>query len=245
MFELTDKQKEDLKYLRSLENIVIPSEYTYWCHNTMYKPTCDCSSIRDKRCWNEIPTDKFVIKREMSFVTRMQRVKQALDYGNSPSLVYTNEKNSWPFQIRVLQPKHEFISSLYVDEQDQRKHFFCERGLGDGRHPKLPGNTEIFVFAFDVKDDVSDGVIDIVYCVTKEDISRVADLVRKLANKETINLNMYVVDNVAYEYNCPTIIEKKDCKERFFDIKIELDDVSMIKEAGYKTDYKNLKKSKR
>lgn len=64
MLELTDEQKENLTYLRKMAHIVIPSEYTYWCHNTMYKPAQDCVSASDKRCWNEIPVDSFVIKKK-------------------------------------------------------------------------------------------------------------------------------------------------------------------------------------
>ena len=60
---LSEKQLEDLKYLRSLDRIIIPSEFTYWCHSTMYKPASDCVTLSDKRCWNEIPTDNFTIKR--------------------------------------------------------------------------------------------------------------------------------------------------------------------------------------
>lgn len=84
--ELTEKQKEDLKYLRNLDRIIIPKEFTYWCHNTMYKPKEDCLTESDKRCWNDIPTDSFILKKEMSFVTRVQRVDSALDYDNLPSV---------------------------------------------------------------------------------------------------------------------------------------------------------------
>lgn len=247
MLELSQKQKDDLAYLRNLDNIVIPKEYTYWCHSTMYKPKEDCVSVSDNRCWNELPTDNFVIKKEMSFVGRTQRVNQALDYGNDPSLSYANTKDSLPFQIRVLQPKHQYVTSLYEDQKDQSRHFFCERGLGDGRHPKLPGNTEVFVFAFSRKDDVSDGKIDIVYAITKEDISRVADLVRKLEkNGElSLNVNMRIVDNRACEDDVATVIEKSFDKERFFDTKLTLKDSCMIKEAGYKSEYKKMKRHAR
>jgi hypothetical protein len=136
MFQLTDKQKQDLDYIRNLDKIVIPKEYTYWCHSTMYKPINDCLTTADKRCWNDIPTDKFITKKEMSFVTRTQRINSSLDYGNQPALTYANTSNSLPFQIRVLQPKHKYILSLYEDEKIQKRHFFEERGLGDGRHPK-------------------------------------------------------------------------------------------------------------
>lgn len=243
MFELTDEQKEDLMYLRKMENIVIPREYTYWCHNTMYKPTQDCVTASDKRCWNEIPVNNFAVKREMSFTTRTQRINTALDYGNDPALSYANTDNSWPFQIRVLQPKYEHIKTVYEDEQDQRKHYFYERGLGDGRHPKLPGKTEVFIFAFAKKDDVSDGVIDIVYGVCKEDISKVANLVRKLEKygKLPLNTNIQIIDNRAHEANCPTVLEKSKDYERFADTKYKLDGVTVTKQAGYKKDYIKLK----
>ena len=97
MFDLTSKQQEDLEYLRTLENIVIPSEYTHWCHSTMYKPKEDYTSYSDSRCWNGIPTDRFIIRNEMSFVTRVQRINTGLDYGNQPSLVCANTANSLSF----------------------------------------------------------------------------------------------------------------------------------------------------
>lgn len=245
---LSEKQLEDLKYLRSLDRIIIPSEFTYWCHSTMYKPASDCVTLSDKRCWNEIPTDNFTIKREMSFVSRTQRLDSALDYGGRPSTTYANTAGSLPFQIRVLQPKHDFVKELYEKEEDVRRHYFCERGLGDGRHPKLPGKTDVYVINFATKDDVSDSLIDIVYCVTAEDISIVADLVRKIVNENNIeyNTNIQIVNNRAKENNVPTVIERCKDKRRFFDLKLRNgNDAYLVKEAGYKEDYKKMKTSKR
>ena len=122
MPELSEKQLEDLKYLRSLDRIIIPSEFTYWCHSTMYKPASDCVTTSDRRCWNEIPTDNFTVRGEMSFVTRTQRVDTALDYGNKPMTTYANTSGSLPFQIRVLQPKHDAVKVLYESEDAVRKH---------------------------------------------------------------------------------------------------------------------------
>ena len=248
MPELSEKQLEDLKYLRSLDRIIIPKEFTYWCHSTMYKPASDCVTTSDKRCWNEIPTDNFTMRREMSFVTRTQRVNTALDYGNKPATTYANTADSFPFQIRVLQPKHEFVKELYPSEEDVRRHYFCERGLGDGRHPKLPSKTEVYIISFAQTDDVSDGEIDIVYGVTKEDISIIADLVRKLEKENNINYNtnLRVVDNRAYEGNVPTVIKRSTDRGRFFDLKLRNgNDAYLVREAGYKQDYKKMKATKR
>ena len=246
---LTEKQKQNLMFLRSLDRIIIPKEFTYWCHNTMYKPIEDCVTASDRRCWNEIPTQSFILTKDMSFVSRTQRVNSALDYGNEVSTSYANAPHSWPFQIRVLQPKHEFVKFLYEDRKVQREHYFWERGLGDGRHPKIPAKEELYVFNFAETDDVSDQTIDIVYCLCKEDISLVADLVRKLTEirNPPINTNLVIEDNRAYERNVATVIERSFNKSRFFDSKIlgANRDVQLIKPAGYKEDYKKMKTNKR
>ena len=181
----------------------------------------------------------------MSFVSRTQRINTALDYGNEVSTSYANTANSHPFQIRVLQPKHEFITTLYDDLTKQREHYFWERGLGDGRHPKLPGKKKLYVFNFAEKDDVSDQTIDIVYCICEEDISLIADKVRTLTEKRNppINTNIVIEDNRAYERNVPTVIERSFNKARFFDTKIlgPNRDIQLIKPAGYKEDYKKIR----
>ncbi len=250
MEKLTQKEVEDLNFLRGLDRIIIPKEFTYWCHSTMYKPIEDCSTQSDKRCWNEIPTNNFTLKKEMSFVGRIQRVNSALDYGNLPTITYANTASSLPFQIRVLQPKHEYVTSLYPDPNVQKQHYFSERGLGDGRHPKLPNKTDLYVFSFAQKDDVSDQDIDIVYCVSKRDISIIADLVRKIIKEGNVgyNKNVNIINNRAFENNVPTIIERSTNYSRFFDTKI-VDKVrkdQLIMEAGYKQDYNKLiKRNKR
>lgn len=245
MDKLTQKQVEDLKYLRNLDRIIIPSEFTYWCHNTMYKPKEDCVSYSDKRCWNEIPTHSFVLKSDMSFLTRVQRVNSALDYGNLPSVNYANTPNSLPFQIRVLQPKQKYIKEIYADETTRKKHDFYHRGLGDGRHPKLPIKMELYVFAFSLVDDVSNQSIDIVYCIDKDDISLIADLVRKVSkdNISAFNKNLRIVNNRAFEDDVPIIIAKCNNISRYVDVKIVNKDgkCDLVKIAGYKQDYKKIK----
>ena len=240
--ELTEKQKEDLKYLRSLDRIIIPKEFTYWCHNTMYKPLEDCVNESDKRCWNEIPTSEFTLKKEMSFVTRMQRVQTALDYDNLPSTGYANTKGSLPFQIRVLQAKQKYIKDVYEDDSLRRAHYYWDRGLGDGRHPKLPSKRELFVFAFATKDDVSNQDIDIIYCVDKDDISLIADLVRKIPNTQ-FNTNLIVTNKRAQEADIPTVIAKSNNRFRFFDMSIvdENKVCQLTIKAGYKEDYEKMK----
>lgn len=250
MDELTEKEKEDLKFLRGLDRIIIPKEFTYWCHSTMYKPLEDCHTQSDKRCWNQIPTSNFTIKKEMSFVGRVQRVNDALDYGSLPTITYANTVASLPFQIRVLQPKHEYVESLYKDVTVQRQHYFAERGLGDGRHPKLPGNTKLYVFSFAQKDDVSDQSIDIVYCVDKKDISLIAGLVKNTIREGNVsyNRNIRITNNRAFENDVPTIIERSANQSRFFDMKIvdKAGNAQLIMKAGYKEDYNKLiKKNKR
>ena len=244
MNELTEKEKDDLKFLRGLDRIIIPKEFTYWCHSTMYKPLEDCKTFSDKRCWNEIPTNSFTIKREMSFVDRIGRINSALDYGNLPAVTYANTANSLPFQIRVLQPKHKYVPVLYKDPAAQEQQYWAERGLGDGRHPKLPNKTELYVFSFAQKDDVSDQAIDIIYCISKRDISIIADLVRTIIKEgsTSYNRNINIIDNRAFENNVPTVISRSTNQSRFFDMKIvdKEGNPQLIKKAGYKEDYNKL-----
>ena len=249
MSDLTREQEEDLKFLRSLKKIIIPKEFTYWCHSTMYKPVEDCVSRSDDRCWNEIPTNMFTTKKEMSFVTRMQRVKSALDHGNKPAVTYANTADSFPFQIRVLQARNDKIKVVYSNPEDAKRHFYWDRGLGDGRHPKLPSKTDVYIISFAQKDDVSNQYIDIVYGVVKEDISLIAKLIReqvKDINPE-ICVDYDVVSGYPMEKDRALIIERTNDRSRFFDTNIigKSKEIVLVEPAGYKQDYQKMKQQKK
>ncbi len=245
---LTTEQIADLEYLRSLDQIIIPAEFTYWCHNTMYKPLEDQQgSLEQRRCWSSIPTSQFTVKGEMSFLGRVQRINHALDYNDKPATSYANAQNSFPFQIRVLQPKMKYISTVYPDKVKQSKQFYAERGLGDGRHPKLPHKTEVYVIGFSTVDEYSGDKIDIVYGVTADDISIIANKIKSVLSSETVlqpNANIEVVNNRAYEQDVPTVIAKHKNMLRWQDSQVSLTQngpqTTML--AGYKQEYLRMKK---
>jgi len=235
---ITDKQQKNLQFLRDMPDIFIPSRFTYWCHNTMYKPECDWVGHNDKRNWTEIPTDFFVIKKDMSFVTKVQRLQASVDYGKSPSTSYANTKNSLPFQIRVVQPRRTALKSFVEDglfSQDEFKtRMWNNNGLGDYRHPKLPRKTKIYIIGSATKDEVSGEKIDIVYGVAEEDIDiLVAELMKEYKTDCQEDANYCVESGTVFEFDKPTIILKNQDETRLKDTLTQL--------AGYKKDYEDQK----
>lgn len=167
-----------LNYLRKLDKIVIPREFTYWVHNTLYGKD-------DKRMWDTLPTDSFVVNREMSFVDRDSRAMEAIDYGGlyKASLSYSRNKLGKNFQIRVIYPKERLSEDqvrelgMTPEEVALNKHEY--NGLGDRRHPKLKGGEKVYIFASHTMDEMSRQPIDILYGVREQDIERYAQMVQK------------------------------------------------------------------
>lgn len=239
---LTDKQQENLQILRDMPDIFIPSRFTYWCHSTMYKPEADWVGVRDKRNWKEIPTDFFATTREMSFVTKVQRLQTAVDFNREPDVTYANTENSLPFQIRIVQPKRTCLKDLKesgkITEEDYKKKMWNNNGLGDYRHPKLPSRTNIYIFGSTEKDEISGQKIDIVYGVAEEDIDLFMEEIKQeyIANCE-IDSNYKIVDRKVYEEDKPTIILKSENEQR-------LTDKSPTERAEYKIEYENFVRQK-
>ena len=250
--ELTQKQAEDLAYLRGLDKIVLPDQYNYWVHNTLYIPAEDQDTLGKKKCWSEIPTDRFEVKGEMSFVERRRRIQEAAEYGTTPSNKYKSIDGGFPFQIRVIRPKMECIREVFDDEESRKRYQFAATGLGDGRHPKLPGKTELVVIGFATNDEISGEPIDIVYCVTVEDLPLLALKTKKiLANEPKIALNTNITMDGVYakEARVPTVLQKSKNLQRWVDMKVSLtkDGPTTTMLAGYKTEYyknKNTAKTK-
>ncbi len=239
---LTESQEKKLQFLRNMPEIFIPSNFTYWCHNTMYKPQSDWKVLGDKKNWIEIPIDEIVLKSDMSFVTKVQRIQTAVDYGNAPSMRYANTANSLPFQIRVVQPKRNKLKLLkeegIISEEEFRKKLRCADGLGDFRHPKLPAKTKIYIFGSAIKDEISGAKIDIVYGVAEEDIGLfVSEIMKEYTPQCQEDANYSVVDRRAMEADKPTVILKNEDKSR-------LRDAENGVKAGYKTEYKNFIRQK-
>jgi len=168
-----DKRK-CLEALRKLDKVVIPESFTYWVHNTAY----GIKESKYDRLWDEIPTEDFTVQREMSFVTRDDRVKEALSFGgiHKASNSYAIHKGAKNFQIRVLMPKRNLSTQQIADLQMSPEELSLlareYNGLGDYRHPKLQGKEHIFIFASHQTDEMSGATIDILYGIREQDIER-------------------------------------------------------------------------
>lgn len=177
-----------LEYLRKLDKIVIPNEFTYFVHNTLF-------GRKEKefdKMWEEIPTDSFTVKREMSFVDRDARVMEALDYGGlkKASNSYGVNPRGKNFQIRVIMPQKsltpEQLKALQISPEEKKVLEMEYRGLGDNRHPKLKNGEKIYIFASTTKDEISNKEIDILYGIREQDIERYARIVQRLLQLEQV-----------------------------------------------------------
>ena len=182
--------EQAVEYLRSLDSIIIPTQYTYFHHNTAYQAEAIQNKERIKKAWTRLPIDGFIIGKEMSFVERTDRIKEALEYGgrNKASLTYARPANSKGFSIRVIMPKlhlsDEDKTRLNITPESYRKLFEEYRGLGDGRHPKLRRNEKILMFACSTIDEVSQSPADILYGVREQDIVMYARYVQEALAKQ-------------------------------------------------------------
>lgn len=233
---LTEKQQKNLEFLREMPDIFIPSKFTYWCHSTMYKPEADWANIRDKRNWKEIPTDFFSLSKDMSFVTKVQRLQSAIDFNRTPDITYANTENSLPFQIRIVQPRRIALKDMKeqgdISEEQYKKMMWNNNGLGDYRHPKLPRGTNIYLFGSTIKDEMSGQKIDIVYGVAEEDINLfVAEIMKEYSAECQEDANYKIVDRQVIEEEKPTVILKSEDESRLKD--------SSTRKAGYKIEYEN------
>ncbi len=197
-----NNELDALNYLKSLDTIIIPIDYTYFHHNTSYVPINEKTSY-NRKSWNEIPINGFVIKSEMSFEERDQRIKEALDYGsvNYASTVYAMPKGAMPFSIRVIIPKLD--NKLGLSDEYQKQLLREYRGLGDMRHSKLGNGEKIYMFACSRKDEVSGKNIDILYGVRSQDIIMYAskvyeELSKNLNYPEPIMPKAYKVSGQSY-----------------------------------------------
>lgn len=176
---------DSLQYLRSLDRVVLPAEFTYFNHCTYYLPAdIKQRMINGKyaKGWPSIPTDNFIIKREMSFVERNERINGCLSYGqplSKTSIIYKLADYAKPFLIRVIMPKKSIITKDNYNEPYIKELYRIYLGYGDGRHEKLSGNTKLLVFASSQADEISGKKVDIIYCVREIDLEWYASLVKE------------------------------------------------------------------
>lgn len=240
---LTPEQQADIEYLRSQKFIVIPSQFSYWVHNTIYVPAQNQTTVQTKGAWTEIPTEGFTTKNQMSFVTRKQRVRSALDYNTKPATTYKTIEGAFPFQIRVIKPKRECFNDLFTDLKTKIQYAREEDGLGNDRHPKLPKDRQLVVIGFSCEDECSNVPIDIVYCVDVNDLSLLVPKVKEIPwhIRMTKNKNITISGKTFSEEVVPTVLHKAEDLSRWKDVELSLtpNGVKTIKPAGYKMDYLN------
>lgn len=168
--------EEAINYLRGLDAIIIPTQYTYFHHSTSYQAEAIQMKEFLKKSWTRMPIDEFTIKREMSFVERTERIREALEYGSRKraNLIYSKPKNSKEFSIRVIMPKlrlsDEDKEKLGITPERFKRLAYEYRGLGDGRHAKLGHGEHIIMFACSQIDEVSEEKADILYGIREQDL---------------------------------------------------------------------------
>lgn len=183
--------EEALEYLKSLDQIIMPTQFTYFNHCTSFQAEAIQKNSLIKKSWTQIPVDGFVVKREMSFTERTQRIEEALEYGGKEraNLAYAAPKNAKNFIIRVIMPKKnlslEDRRKLKIEGEEElllQKEYM---GLGDMRHPKLKHNEHILMFACSMQDEVSGTNVDILYGIREQDVIRYANCVREALSIKT------------------------------------------------------------
>lgn len=173
-----DNMEEKIEFLRKIDSIIIPLNFTYFHHSTSYIPT----RIKEKliqgkyiRSWTTLPQNEFVIKSEMSFVERDARIKEVFDYKrplSEASIMYALPDYSKPFCIRVIIPKLSTVmrNLLPVSEEYKKEFQKLYYGYGDGRHPKLKNGERIILIGSSIVDEISGKMVDIFYGVRECDI---------------------------------------------------------------------------
>lgn len=212
---------DSLHYLRGLDKIVLPSEFTYFNHCTNYLP----SEIKQKMIngkyvngWDFVPIDTFVIKREMSFVERTERVSNCLHYQKPLSevpIIYKLNEYAKPFIIRVVMPKKSIITKDNFNDPYIQELHKIYLGLGDGRHEKLPNDTKLLVFATSQVDEISGKKVDIIYCVREIDLKWYASLVKEtLTNRVPVE---FMIDENLHRGSSLTFFNRDFLLERDVD----------------------------
>lgn len=253
MSDLIKNHEDALKFLKVNKNIVVPPEYTYLVHNTSYKP--DYGMGEDdikKRSWSKIPNKEFVIKQEMSFVERLERMRAALAHGSldRASVDYANPTDALPFQIRVIYPSRQLTKEqqvlMNISDERYKEIKYCHLGLGDGRHAKLKKDEKIHIFACTQMDEASRKKIDIVYGVCDKDIVAYSNMVKNwteqnkdAAIEEDIPQS---IDDTRNQRKTTLVLNKDKDLSRIqaFDLCDKQGNICLVGLPPYHNDYKTL-----
>ena len=187
---MIENVNDAISYLRSLDKVYVPSNYTYWHHNTYYQDRVEKSKTNYSKAWEEMPAEDFYVEYTLSCVEREARIREAYDYGGPEhaSISYAHPENSKTFAIRIIMTKNNLSPDIYkdmsltADEIDMLKREY--RGLGDMRHPKLAAKEHIIMIGSSTVDEVSGKPIDILYGVREQDAIAYATEVSRQKNIE-------------------------------------------------------------
>ncbi len=172
-----------LQYIRQCNCIILPSLYTYWCHSSLYNPYGQSVG----KIWCSLPTDIIEVKHELSMLSRAQRFKYTIEHKDLDYAPINYKGNTNPalkyFQLKVVMPKSRLTEdekkSFGKDQQYFVDLYRAYSGLGDGRHPKLPNKTKIYIFGYMKTDEMSGKPIDTVWGVREEDLINYANSVQR------------------------------------------------------------------
>ena len=180
--------EDAISFLRGLDKIYIPNDYTYFHHNTYYQTEYDKENTTYSRAWVSIPVEDFYVSNSLSCVEMNDRISEALHYGGreKASIAYAHPKECKTFAIRIIMPKNRLSDDQYSmmglspEEIQMLKREYA--GLGDMRHPKLANKEHIIIIGSTTKDEVSGKDLDIVYGVREQDIIYYANEVARQNN---------------------------------------------------------------
>lgn len=209
--------KEAIEYLKSLEDIIMPPQFTYFNHCTVYQS----KSLKNPRyqSWTELPLGEVILNKEMSFKDRNMRITQALEKGSleDAEIYYAKLDNSKNFMLRVIIPNANLSiddkTELGIDEVYQTKLIQEHRGFGTDPHPKLKTGEKLLVFASSTVDEISGKKIDVFYAIREQDAimyaKKVASELEKQSKYSTAILPTSSIYDGTYDFDKHTYAIKK------------------------------------
>lgn len=229
--------QEKINFLRNLDGIIIPYDFTYLHHSTSYIPkdlknrTVNKGNIKN---WTILPYNEFVIRKEMSFVTRDNRIEEVITQKKpltTANIIYNLPDYSKPFCIRIIIPKINAVieNKISVSNEYKKELQKIYNGYGENRYPKLKGGEKIILIGSSTKDEISGKTIDIFYAIREFDIDlyikSIAETIKSgyIENSE-VNLQIFDkygknIDFYPYSYS----IEKNKTEERYIGVPSEFE----------------------
>lgn len=227
---MNERIEKIINYLREINFIIIPFEFTYLNHCTSFIPMDIKERMKNGkyiRNWTKLPVNEFVIKRSMSFSERDDMISETLSYRHPLSdmdITYQLPDYSKPFIIRVILPKRELMrQGKFEVNEDYQKDIERIYIGGDYRHPKIFNNEKIYIIGYGLKDEISKKKIDIFYGVREKDLELYYKYVLKTINTgykvdPDVQLSTHdELDRFANFYPFSYIITKSADRSRYVD----------------------------